>query len=152
MTSYVDKQEITASSEIDDLIFSSDPLVWSYDEQEKIRKKLVLDAFRNHYKHCREYRHYCQAHKVDDNITEIDDIPVFPTSVFKFTRLLTSQENEIESWFTSSGTNGLKSQVARDRLSIERLLGSVSYGMKYVGSWFDHQIELVNLGPDRFNA
>ncbi|MER2472848.1 long-chain-fatty-acid--protein ligase LuxE [Photorhabdus laumondii] len=152
MTSYVDKQEITASSEIDDLIFSSDPLAWSYDEQEKIRNKLVLDAFRHHYKHCREYRHYCQAHKVDDNITEIDDIPVFPTSVFKFTRLLTSQENEIESWFTSSGTSGLKSQVARDRLTIERLLGSVSYGMKYVGSWFDHQIELVNLGPDRFNA
>ncbi|MEK9494901.1 hypothetical protein V2H77_00090, partial [Photorhabdus sp. P32] len=55
MTSYVDKQEITASSEIDDLIFSSDPLIWSYDEQEKIRKKLVLDAFRHHYKHCREY-------------------------------------------------------------------------------------------------
>lgn len=39
MTSYVDKQEITASSEIDDLIFSSDPLVWSYDEQEKNQKE-----------------------------------------------------------------------------------------------------------------
>ncbi|MBJ6958380.1 long-chain fatty acid--CoA ligase, partial [Vibrio cholerae] len=59
---------------------------------------------------------------------------------------------DIEYWFTSSGTQGQKSYIPRDRLSIERLLGSVSYGMKLVGTWFDHEMELVNLGPDRFNA
>jgi long-chain-fatty-acid---luciferin-component ligase len=148
----IEKNKIIASSEIDDLIFMSTPQEWTFDEQKEIQNKLVREAFHYHYNRNKEYREYCTTQHMSENIHSIDDIPVFPTSVFKYLKLHTLGEDEIENWYTSSGTSGLKSHIARDRLSIERLLGSVNFGMKYVGDWFEHQMELVNLGPDRFNT
>ncbi|NKC13054.1 MAG: long-chain fatty acid--CoA ligase [Gammaproteobacteria bacterium] len=148
----VNFEEIGASSDIDNLIFTSNPSEWTLTQQKAIQQSQVIEAFEHHYQHNTEYRRYCQTQEVSGQVSTLDEIPVFPTSVFKFCRLATAPETEIENWFTSSGTTGVKSQVARDRLSIERLLGSVNFGMKYIGEWFDHQMELVNLGPDRFNA
>ncbi|AZN36199.1 long-chain-fatty-acid--protein ligase LuxE [Iodobacter ciconiae] len=148
----IEKNQIIASSEIDDLIFMSSPQEWTFEEQKEIQDKLVREAFTYHFHKNDKYRNYCIAQCINENIYSIDDIPVFPTSVFKYLKLHTATEGDIENWYTSSGTNGAKSYIGRDRLSIERLLGSVNFGMKYVGSWFDHQMELVNLGPDRFNT
>lgn len=148
----VENHQVIVSSEIDDLIFMSNPNEWSFEEQKEIQDKLILQAFNYHYNRNEGYRNYCITQHVNENITSIDDIPVFPTSVFKYIKLHTARECEIENWYTSSGTNGIKSHIARDRLSIERLLGSVNFGMKYVGNWFEHKMELVNLGPDRFNT
>lgn len=146
------RNQIIASSEIDDLIFMSTPQEWSFEEQKDIRDKLVREAFYFHYNRNEEYRNYCINQHVSDNLHTIDEIPVFPTSVFKYKKLHTVTADDIENWYTSSGTRGVKSHIARDRLSIERLLGSVNFGMKYVGDWFEHQMELINLGPDRFNT
>ncbi|KAB2825775.1 long-chain fatty acid--CoA ligase [Aliivibrio finisterrensis] len=146
------KNNIIASSEIDDLIFMSSPKEWEFKEQQIIQDRLVREAFHFHYNRNETYRNYCITQHVNENIHNLDDIPVFPTSVFKQLKVHTADENEIENWYTSSGTSGVKSYIGRDRLSIERLLGSVNFGMKYVGDWFDHQMELVNLGPDRFNT
>ncbi len=148
----VEKHKIIASSEIDDLIFMSSPQEWTFEEQQRIQDKLVREAFHFHYNRNETYRNYCVTQHVSENIHTLDDIPVFPTSVFKQLKVHTASEDEIENWYTSSGTSGVKSYIGRDRLSIERLLGSVNFGMKYVGDWFDHQMELVNLGPDRFNT
>ncbi|ATF10304.1 LuxE, long-chain-fatty-acid ligase [Candidatus Enterovibrio altilux] len=130
----------------------SNPNMWTLEEQEEIRNRLIKMSFDYHFKNNEHYRAYCLLQNVDENIKSIDDIPVFPTSVFKSLKFHTAKEKDIENWFTSSGTSGIKSYIARDRLSIERLLGSVNYGMKYIGNWFEHQMELINLGPDRFNA
>ncbi|MUJ24099.1 long-chain fatty acid--CoA ligase [Aliivibrio fischeri] len=146
------RNQIIASSEIDDLIFMTKPQEWSFEEQKEIRDKLVREAFYFHYNRNEEYRNYCINQHVSDNLHTIDEIPVFPTSVFKYKKLHTVTAEDIENWYTSSGTRGVKSHIARDRLSIERLLGSVNFGMKYVGDWFEHQMELINLGPDRFNT
>ncbi|WP_394388505.1 long-chain fatty acid--CoA ligase [Shewanella woodyi] len=148
----IEKCDIIASSEIDDLIFMSSPQEWTFEEQKEIQDRLVRESFDYHYNRNEDYRQYCITQHINENILSIDDIPVYPTSVFKHLRLHTANESEIENWYTSSGTSGVKSHIARDRLSIERLLGSVNFGMKYVGDWFDHQMELVNLGPDRFNT
>ncbi|EPE37468.1 acyl protein synthetase LuxE [Candidatus Photodesmus katoptron] len=149
---HVKVENINVSSEIDNLIFMSSPLDFSYKAQKEIQKKLILQTFHHHYIHNIAYRNYCQVLGVDDSISNINDIPVFPTSIFKHRKILTSDKSEIENWFTSSGTQGIKSLVPRDRVSIERLLGSVSYGMKYVGNWLETEMELVNLGPDRFHV
>jgi long-chain-fatty-acid---luciferin-component ligase len=148
----VEEYQVIASSEIDDLIFMSNPQEWTFEDQKEIQNKLILEAFNYHYNRNESYRKYCITQHVNENITSIDDIPVFPTSVFKYMKLHTASEDDIENWYTSSGTSGMKSNIARDRLSIERLLGSVNFGMKYVGNWFEHEMELVNLGPDRFNT
>nr|AFJ93058.1 acyl-protein synthetase [Candidatus Photodesmus blepharus] len=142
-------EDIDVSSEIDNLIFMSSPFEFSYKAQKKIQRELVLNAFRYHYANNSDYRKYCRVSGVDANLSDVDSIPVFPNSVFKYSKLVTANKDDIENWFASSGTQGIKSFVPRDRVSIERLLGSVIYGMKYVGNWFDHQMELVNLGPDR---
>ncbi|PCS22641.1 long-chain fatty acid--CoA ligase [Candidatus Enterovibrio escicola] len=148
----LNKTDIISSSEIDDLIFTSIPSKLTLDEEREIRDRLIRSSFNYHFHNNKHYRKYCSSQNISENIKSIDDIPVFPTSVFKNFRLFTSEEKYIENWFTSSGTSGTKSYIARDRLSIERLLGSVNYGMKYVGYWFEHQMELINLGPDRSNA
>ncbi|EKF9662454.1 long-chain fatty acid--CoA ligase [Vibrio cholerae] len=151
-TPAVEKFDIEASSYLDDLIFMSEPNSWSYEEQKNIRHDVIMKAFRWHYQNNADYRRYCQTIGIGLEIEHLDDIPVYPTSVFKTMRVTSAKPQDIEHWFTSSGTQGQKSYIPRDRLSIERLLGSVSYGMKLVGTWFDHEMELVNLGPDRFNA
>ncbi len=148
----IDTNDIIVSSELDDIIFSSSPLSLTFDDQEKLKHKFIMESFRYHYKNNEDYRYYCNVQGVDENIQSIDDIPVFPTSMFKYTKLHTADETDIENWFTSSGTKGIKSYIARDRQSIERLLGSVNYGMKYLGEFHEHQLELVNMGPDRFSA
>lgn len=150
--SAVKQENIAASTEIDDLIFMGTPQQWSLQQQKQLTSRLVTEAYRHHYQNNEEYRHFCQTLGVTSDVSDLNDIPVFPTSIFKLRTLLTIDDTEVENRFTSSGTSGIKSVVARDRLSIERLLGSVNFGMNYVGDWFDHQMELVNLGPDRFNA
>lgn len=146
------KTDIVVSSDIDDLIFMSEPKDLTFEEQEQIRDKLVRESYKYHYNNNEAYRKYVNAHGIDQNISSIDDIPVFPTSVFKYFKLHSLEESEIENWYTSSGTSGMKSFIARDRLSIERLLGSVRFGLKYIGDWYEHELELINLGPDRFNS
>lgn len=146
------KKDIISSSGLDDLIFISDPELLTLEQQKSLRSSLIIDSFRYHYDNNEKYRNFCRINNIGRDIENIDEIPVFPTSVFKGTKVHTVNSEEIENWFTSSGTTGVKSHIPRDRLSIERLLGSVGYGMKYVGKWFDHEVELVNLGPDRFNS
>ncbi|MCD9475383.1 long-chain fatty acid--CoA ligase [Photobacterium phosphoreum] len=146
------EKDIIVSTEIDDIIFTSSPLDITYDEQERIKHKLILESFRYHYNNNEDYKFFCNTQGIDENISSLDDIPVFPTSMFKYAKICTADESDIEDWFTSSGTSGVKSHIARDRVSIERLLGSVNYGMKYLGSFHENQLELVNMGPDRFNA
>ncbi|GEM77314.1 long-chain-fatty-acid--protein ligase LuxE [Vibrio sagamiensis] len=150
--SAVKQENIAASTEIDDLIFMGTPEKWSLRQQKELTFNLVKEAYQYHYQNNEDYRNFCQNLGAKEDIDDLNSIPVFPTSIFKLKTLITVEEELIENSFTSSGTSGVKSIVARDRLSIERLLGSVNYGMKYVGDWFDHQMELVNLGPDRFNA
>ena len=141
--SAVKQENIAASTEIDDLIFMGTPQQWSLQQQKQLTSRLVTEAYRHHYQNNEEYRHFCQTLGVTSDISDLNDIPVFPTSIFKLRTLLTIDDTEVENRFTSSGTSGIKSVVARDRLSIERLLGSVNFGMNYVGDWFDHQMELA---------
>ncbi|HGY9595771.1 TPA: long-chain fatty acid--CoA ligase [Vibrio campbellii] len=150
--SAVKQENIAASTEIDDLIFMGTPQQWSLQEQKQLTSRLVKGAYQYHYHNNDDYRQFCERLGVGEVVEDLNEIPVFPTSIFKLKTLLTLDDDEVENRFTSSGTSGIKSTVARDRLSIERLLGSVNFGMNYVGDWFDHQMELVNLGPDRFNA
>ena len=142
----------TISSELDDLIFAGECRDWSLAQQDAKRRDLMLASYRYHFEACALFRRYCENLGRDGSETEISDLPLFPTSVFKHAKVLSTAERDIENWYLSSGTNGPRSQVGRDRTSIERLLGSFQFGVGYVNQWYDYDLEIVNLGPDRFAA
>lgn len=107
-TPVVEKFDIEASSYLDDLIFMSEPNSWSYEEQKNIRHDVIMKAFRWHYQNNADYRRYCQTIGIGLEIEHLDDIPVYPTSVFKTMRVTSAKPQDIEHWFTSSGTQGQK--------------------------------------------
>lgn len=78
--------------------------------------------------------------------------PAIPTSVFKSLDLFSIPADEIELWSTSSGTSGTISRVARDRITLDRLLGNLDAGLRLLGDWHEDEIEIVHLGPSHENA
>lgn len=83
---------------------------------------------------------------------DLNRIPVIPTTAFKRAKVLSVPESEVAKWCKSSGTKGLQSLIARDRLSLERLLGSVRLGMGLIGDWYEHEVKVINLGPAQEDA
>jgi len=152
-----EKQEIIKSEEIDTLIFSGDK-VWNIrsQDQEIIRERLIKNAFLHHLDCSDDYRRFVDR-KLRLNAEElrgvaIEDIPVIPTSAYKENVLLSVDGEDISKWCLSSGTKGLRSRVPRDKVSLDRLIGSLNTGSELIQHYYEHEVEVLNLGPDKYEA
>lgn len=142
--------EIDLTSPVDRLLAGT-ASVFDLDEreQQRLRTQLVLDAVEYHLERCPPYRAYVDRVGWDG---DLDNVPVIPTEVFKRNPVLSVAVHDVVRWCDSSGTQGELSTVGRDRLSLERLLGSVRAGLTLIDDWHEHEIEVVNLGPPRVEA
>ncbi len=150
------RAELDFSTELDDLIFAevedsilNAPLA----TQSALTQRFVSEQYRQQVQHCAQYAAFVQALAPGEAVeSDLNRIPVIPTTAFKRAKVLSVPETEIAKWCKSSGTKGLQSLIARDRLSLERLLGSVRLGMGLIGDWYEHEVKVINLGPAQEEA
>lgn len=151
------REVIIESEEIDSVIFSGKK-VWSLskEDQARLREKFVRKAFLQHLKTCDDYADYVQRKldpkTIDFSKIELTDIPLIPTSAYKQSILQSVDTDAIAKWCLSSGTNGLRSQVPRDKVSLDRLIGSLNAGSELLKHYYEHEVEVLNLGPDKYEA
>ena len=127
----------------------------SLAEQRRQAHAYVRDAFALHVERCPAYAAFVRSSGGELRLPAdypFEAIPVIPATVFKRRPVLSVPEHEIERWTLSSGTLGTQSRVPRDRLTLERLLGSVRTGLALIEEWYEDEVELVNLGPERAQA
>lgn len=150
------RAELDFSTELDDLIFAevedsilNAPLA----TQTALTQRFVHEQYRQQVQQCAQYAAFVQALAPGEAAeSDLNRIPVIPTTAFKRSKVLSVPESGIAKWCKSSGTKGLQSLIARDRLSLERLLGSVRLGMGLIGDWYEHEVKVINLGPAQEEA
>jgi long-chain-fatty-acid---luciferin-component ligase len=142
---------------LDELIFSDDR-VWALPiiQQQILRERFVREAFAHHMAHCPPYAQFVRrrlglAQSAIASL-ELRDMPVIPTSAFKAGRILSVDEQAIAKWCLSSGTQGLRSHIGRDQATLERLMGSVRAGTTLISDAYEHEMQVLNLGPDKAEA
>src|ERR1041384_1962044 len=152
----VERIVVRSTTELDCHIFRDfeDQCVYDSDleSQARAREPLVRGAFARQLEVCPAYRGFVQRRmgSVDPDTVPLSELPVFPTTAFKGNAsLLSVAPSEVERWSKSSGTQGPQSVVPRDRITLERLLGSVQAGTRLIDTWYEGTIELFNLGPSR---
>jgi long-chain-fatty-acid---luciferin-component ligase len=160
--------KILASSDIDNYIFKEKgAFSFSLTHQANILSKLVAEYSEYQYENCSRYRNFMKSvganvhvheHSYDCKqlISKISKLPLIPTSAFKRTIIeidspILSKDNTTLRT-TSSGTTGSSSVVNRDRTTLERLIGSVKAGIQLIDSWYEDELQVVNLGPDMNEA
>lgn len=152
----LEQGRLDISTEIDSYIFAEvkdSILDASLQQQSEITQRLVAAQYRNYLAHCRQYAAFASKLGVaDTEALNINHIPVIPTSAFKRTEILSSSRDDVAKWCRSSGTTGTQSVIARDRLTLERLLGSIRLGMGLIGDWYEHEVKVINLGPRQEEA
>ncbi len=139
---------------LDHLVFD-DP--WVQPDDPQFRFELIREAVEFHLSQCPAYAQFAQTTGFSaDLLKEPSDlalVPQIPTLAFKQNhQILSCPAVDIAKRCTSSGTLGRKSTVDRDRGSIERLLGSVRWGVDLIGDWPDDEAAVINLGPDQEGA
>jgi len=146
------EREFNACGALDSIMFSETSCFdLSGSEQQRMRADLAWEAFEYHRRACGDYASYVE--RLDGGaVSEIAQIPVYPVSMFKMRPPCSADEGSVEAWYQSSGTSGLKSKVPRDRLTLQRLLGSVRTGLHLVDNWSEDDLAIINLGPELSEA
>lgn len=106
-----------------------------YEYENDTRRKLLLEALRevsgHHYENCAAYRKFCDKRGGNPSqVASLEDLPYFPTSIFKDTLLLSIPEEEVFREIQSSATtSGRPSRIGVDKannvrmtLSLQRML------------------------------
>ncbi|HEX3106705.1 MAG TPA: hypothetical protein VHQ22_19875 [Terriglobales bacterium] len=154
------QETLRGSSELDQCIFGLDESEREntcYDlplsEQQDLRRGFIRESVEHHLAACFQYRSFASrvAEQANGEL-ELDAVPFLPTTAFKRETPLSTDKAEIAKWCTSSGTRGKPSLVGRDRLTLERLLGSVRAGLRLIEHWYEHELYIINLGPDSVEA
>lgn len=141
---------LDAMTPLDDLLFQADEVHRTPAAVARsLRERFVGDAFRFHFDRCSAYRAYCEQEGVSPSSLggDLDAIPLIPSSAFKSGDVVTSGQLVVKNCL-SSGTRGTPSRVARDRLSLERFLGSVEVMFQLVELSQTRPQHFVVLGPD----
>ncbi|NJM90782.1 MAG: long-chain fatty acid--CoA ligase [Myxococcales bacterium] len=146
--------QVAATSDLDHLIYREDVFDIPLEEQLALRERFVREALAHHLAGCSDYAAYGArlTPGLDPWRVPLADIPVLPTAVFKGHEVVSVATDEVMKWCLSSGTRGVQSRIGRDRISLERLLGSVRVGLSLIESWLEDDLEVVHLGPDRQEA
>ncbi len=141
---------------IDHLLFNEEEIFRLPEaERRRVALQLVRDAATRYYELCPPYRRLCDAEGFapDDLVTagELIRVPLVPAGAFKRHSLLCGQESHVVKRCLSSGTQGTRSEVPRDNVTLERFVGSVqSVAKDVVGLPFRGRV--LNLGPDTDEA
>lgn len=154
MTGVVEHEVLEAVSFVDRAVFAD---AWSWPDDPGLRLELVHDAVEWHLKTCPQYAWFAARSGFDlDQLrasTDLHRVPQIPTAAFKRgAAIMSCAPESVAKRCTSSGTLGGRSEVHRDRTTIERLLGSVRWGVELIDDWEDDDVAVVNLGPDQREA
>jgi long-chain-fatty-acid---luciferin-component ligase len=149
-------EKLDAVTPLDRVIFgSADPFALAQRDEETIRLAVVRDAVDFHAARDPSYRRWLTSAAVGvdelQSVKDLDRVPQLPTAIFKRRNspLVHSAEARPS---RSSGTLGTVSAVWRDHTTTQRLLGSVKAGLRLIDSWYEDEVHVVNLGPDRQEA
>ncbi|WP_394821163.1 long-chain fatty acid--CoA ligase [Pendulispora albinea] len=150
-------EKIRPSGTLDAVIFDESTCFdLSLRAQRQLRSAFVAETFAFHLERCTAYRAFAERRGGPDILErvylDIDAVPVYPTAAFKRWRNFAVEDGAVEKWCLSSGTRGTRSEVPRDRVTLERLLGSVKAAMPLVHDWYEHEATVINLGPSRAEA
>jgi long-chain-fatty-acid---luciferin-component ligase len=119
----------------------------SLPDQRSMRWGFVREAFEHHVATNALYRDYVA--RVGAAAPEAPtDVPLVPTSLFKHAttqRVLSVLVGTQRC--VSSGTQGSRSVIGRDDDTMELLVGSIATGLELIGDWYEHELDVVNLGP-----
>ncbi len=153
-TAVVDHQILEAVSPIDRAVFGD---AWSLLDDESARLTLVRDSVTRHLATCPAYANYAARLGFSPGLlrtpADLHLVPQIPTVAFKRgVPIMSCRPDKIAKRCTSSGTLGRRSEVYRDRTTIERLLGSVRLGMDLIGELLDDEAGVLNLGPSQDEA
>ncbi|MEL7371423.1 MAG: hypothetical protein AAFN74_21050, partial [Myxococcota bacterium] len=153
-SSSLEHQVLDATTDLDYLIHSEGLYDLPASTHHAYRDRFVRDALEHHLNACPSYRSFYSRRLKDKDpkSIELHEIPVIPTSVFKREKVLSVAEDAIQKWCFSSGTQGARTLLGRDRVTLERLLGSIRSGLELATPWEEHEVDLVHLGPDRDEA
>ncbi|HEY9524955.1 MAG TPA: hypothetical protein VIR33_17090 [Thermopolyspora sp.] len=148
---------VVALDPLDDVLYQTDDL-FALDRERvtQVRFTALSAAFRRHFDGCADYRRYAEGRGVGpddiDDPHRLDLIPLVPTSVFKRKELVTRPLDGRARVCVSSGTQGGRSHIVRDRRTLERFVGSVDQGGRLLGVDTDRPGHIFVLGPDTAEA
>lgn len=152
----LDVEFIAAIDELEDLLYQQEePFSASYEHALGLRRKFAAQAFEWQVNGNRDYRRFAQAAGV--TIERVrhegpDAIPLVPSSVFKQRDLVTEPLDGQLRRCTSSGTQGGRSVVNRDRRTLQRFLGSITSTLEILGLDAGRATRFHVLGPDTAEA
>ncbi|NKI19619.1 hypothetical protein HCU74_19610 [Spongiibacter sp. KMU-166] len=137
-------------SKTDDVIFSENIFDLSLEQQDMITNELSSDTVTSMLERCPQYEKFYSSF---GNLREgVSHCPKIPTTTFKLADIKSSDCGVIEKWCLSSGTSGLQSRIPRNRLTLDRLLGSVRSSLQLLREWHEHELKIIHLGPDNESA
>jgi len=145
---------VDATTDLDFLIHSDDVHELSLEAQRPLRERFIKEALEHHLNACSSYARYysrCVGDRAPQALA-LEQIPLIPTSVFKRQQVLSVPDDAVQKWCLSSGTQGERTRLGRDHVTLERLLGSIRSGLQLVTPWEEHEVDMVHLGPDRDEA
>ncbi len=98
------------------------PYELKQDEKVPLFLEAVREAALYHYAHCLSYRIFCEKRDFKpEEMTEIDELPYLPVSIFKHSLLLSIPEEEVFREINSSATtSGKPSRIGLDRQTSRR--------------------------------
>jgi len=154
--SATEREVLPAMPVLDRLVFTEYGRQAIVQDDSVLRLTIIRESLAHHLERCPTYARFTQQlgfdldslHKPED----LDHVPQFPTNAFKRAPVLSIPIEETAKRCTSSGTQGRISAVHRDRLTIERLLGSTRRGLELLGDWYEDEVRVLNLGPDQAEA
>lgn len=129
---------------IDNLIFHADVDALSRREFEEVRRGITDSYVGRTLAACEAYRTYLGS--PGGPLPSDALFPYIPTSVFKYRDVICTDADLIEKWCLSSGTRGRRSRVGRDRVSLERMLGSIRKSMRLFEEWHEEELHVIHLG------
>lgn len=151
-----EREVLQGLGELDRLIFTEYGRQDSVQDDELLRLRLARDSVAHHLERCPAYAAFAQRLGFAvDALRQPEDlhmVPQLPTGAFKRVPVLSIPAEQTAKRCTSSGTQGHLSVVHRDRLTIERLLGSTRRGLELLGDWHEDEVRVLNLGPDQTEA
>jgi len=154
VTGTIEYEIVEAVAPVDRAVFSGD---WNAPDDPHARLALIRDSVRWHLASAPAYAGYADRLGFDpDRLAapgDLASVPQIPTLAFKRgVPIRSCPADRIAKRCTSSGTLGRRSEVLRDRSTIERLLGSVRRGVELLGDWYEDDVAVLNLGPDQAEA
>lgn len=135
----------TARETVDDVIYHTDVYGLDRSRFEGLRRRLTDAYVEATLAACDAYKPHLGEPRGPSPGAAL--FPYIPTSVFKYRDLICTDPGSIEKWCMSSGTRGRRSRIGRDRVSLERMLGSIRKGMQLFEEWDEEDLQIIHLGP-----